>query len=486
MTAPAATLIKRQSPQSPSRADLWKGLNESIEPARQTPGAASGKPANAGFAAHLEYSSPPRAAQRTSNHPRPANAINTIRPAPARADAARDAARWADLTNEPATGKTLPDTRQTHAHPAKQTVMDRLNTRAAARGEDTRSDAAKADAQTQSDEAEANTVPVVPAQVAAPTLGAPPTPQRSAASLPSGKAARTGTAPDIAADRAAATPAMGTTDTAVASPAASAAATAGSIAAQALSFTLDGDGQTPGTPDLAAAEAAPGDAPSSAAQSAARAQPSTLAALTGATTPDRPTLRKARAEAETTLSDTEAPATGISASTLALAQPAAAQTGELPVLRAATQPPEGIGFDALVDSIARARDGAADGASVAVAMRHAEFGSVSMRFNSDADGLSVAMTSPDPTFAPAVAAAHAAEAAATANAEAAQRSAQTSTALGGAGNQDGHPMQGSARGGTGQRQDGQRQDGQPQPRVSAEATRGPARGIAESRSGIFA
>jgi hypothetical protein len=119
-------------------------------------------------------------------------------------------------------------------------------------------------------------------------------------------------------------------------------------------------------------------------------------------------------------------------------------------------------------------------------MRHAEFGSVSMRFNSDADGLSVAMTSPDPTFAPAVAAAHAAEAAATANAEAAQRSAQTSTALGGAGNQDGHPMQGSARGGTGQRQDGQRQDGQPQPRVSAEATRGPARGIAESRSGIFA
>jgi hypothetical protein len=63
--------------------------------------------------------------------------------------------------------------------------------------------------------------------------------------------------------------------------------------------------------------------------------------------------------------------------------------------------PERIDFATLVDSIARARD---DGATVSVAVAHAEFGKVSLRFENGDNGLSVAMSSADPGFARAVAA----------------------------------------------------------------------------------
>ncbi|MCW1383012.1 hypothetical protein OLX02_09270 [Novosphingobium sp. KCTC 2891] len=95
-----------------------------------------------------------------------------------------------------------------------------------------------------------------------------------------------------------------------------------------------------------------------------------------------------------------------------MAQPAliAAVTPDAPAPAAGaapTQPraPERIDFATLVDSIARARQDGAAAAPVAVALTHAEFGKVSLHFRAGDDGLSVAMSSPDPAFAPAVAAA---------------------------------------------------------------------------------
>jgi hypothetical protein len=257
------------------------------------------------------------------------------------------------------------------------------------------------------------------------------------------------------------------------------------VAAPAISFLLEREGPVAGSPDPTIADAAPDTAQPGTDQAAAKAQPSTLAALTGAETPGRPALRKPRAEAEIALPGPKTDTTEMTASAFSLAQPATGSASAVPASAApapATQPAEGIGFDALVDSIARARDGAADGAPVAVAMRHAEFGRISLRFHTDADGMSVAMTSPDPTFAPAVAAAHAAEAAAAANAEPAPRTAQTGTASGDA---TGSQMQGGARSGTGQRQDSPQQ-----PRFASEPSRTAARSTeapADDRhGGIFA
>ncbi len=64
-------------------------------------------------------------------------------------------------------------------------------------------------------------------------------------------------------------------------------------------------------------------------------------------------------------------------------------------------------FAALIDRIVAARE--ASGAPVAVAVRHAEFGAVNLRFEQAESGISVLATSPDPDFARAAAAAAPAE-----------------------------------------------------------------------------
>ncbi len=88
----------------------------------------------------------------------------------------------------------------------------------------------------------------------------------------------------------------------------------------------------------------------------------------------------------------------------------------------AARAPERIDFATLVDSIARARDDAAI-TPVSVAVSHTEFGKVSLQFQTHeidgSGGLSVAMASADPGFAPAVAAAS--EAAAASNSDATNR-----------------------------------------------------------------
>lgn len=61
-------------------------------------------------------------------------------------------------------------------------------------------------------------------------------------------------------------------------------------------------------------------------------------------------------------------------------------------------------FTALVDRLVAARE-AMQPQSVTMAVRHAEFGAVQLRFQQDASGLSVAMSSADPDFARAVSAA---------------------------------------------------------------------------------
>ena len=65
-------------------------------------------------------------------------------------------------------------------------------------------------------------------------------------------------------------------------------------------------------------------------------------------------------------------------------------------------------FAQIVDRLVTARDSAADGAPlrpVQVSLSHAEFGKVSLHFTADKSGLTVAMASSDPGFAPAVQAA---------------------------------------------------------------------------------
>ncbi|WP_421836959.1 hypothetical protein [Novosphingobium sp.] len=225
--------------------------------------------------------------------------------------------------------------------------------------------------------------------------------------------------------------------------------------------------QQPAPPDQAA--------PESATHNTARAQLSTLAALTGAPTPDRPAARKFRTEAELALpaaeiADLPAPET---AAALALAQPTLAPAATLAAPAAAGAQP--ISFDQLVDSIARARDGLEPAGPVAVAMHHAEFGRISLRIEGDATGLSVALASPDPAFAPAVAAAHAAATAEPARvASASETSGQTLTQ---------GQAQGQGQPGTGQQRQSAYTSASQRP--AANPARSPA-SADERRGGIFA
>lgn len=128
--------------------------------------------------------------------------------------------------------------------------------------------------------------------------------------------------------------------------------------------------------------------------------------------------------------------------------------------RSAAPTSERIDFAALVDSVARARDAAAGTQDVAVSVTHAEFGKVSLRFQNEDNGLSVSLASPDPGFAPAVAAARLAD---TGFGQSSQGSGQQSqgqtSAAQSASSQSGLAGDGatSARGGSSQRQDAQQQ-----------------------------
>jgi len=92
------------------------------------------------------------------------------------------------------------------------------------------------------------------------------------------------------------------------------------------------------------------------------------------------------------------------ADTLGASQPGATAA---PLAHAAQAPTIGHSFAAVVDRLMAAREAAGSHASgpVAVNLHHAEFGDVSIRFDQRADGLSVALASPDPDFARAVEAA---------------------------------------------------------------------------------
>jgi hypothetical protein len=230
-------------------------------------------------------------------------------------------------------------------------------------------------------------------------------------------------------------------------------------------------------------------------QNAARAEPSAFAALTGAAGQDPASARKARRDSETGVenglaaSKTPAQASSaqiaadLAASALPQTQPVTGPANAEAAAPAAAQTAEGIGFDALVDSIARARDGATS-ESTSIAMRHTEFGRVSLRFQAEADGLSVAMTSADPTFAPAVAAARAAEAAAAAaiTSDTAQRSVQASSAS----SQGGETTASSQNGGqNGSQGSAGHQRMSANPAANA-APRGAETPADDGRSGIFA
>lgn len=82
----------------------------------------------------------------------------------------------------------------------------------------------------------------------------------------------------------------------------------------------------------------------------------------------------------------------------------APQPGELANTAPALAPARPLDFAGLVDRLVQARDAAAP-LSVSLALNHAEFGKISLRFEHDEGGLSVGMTSPDPDFARAVSAA---------------------------------------------------------------------------------
>lgn len=229
-------------------------------------------------------------------------------------------------------------------------------------------------------------------------------------------------------------------------------------------------------------------------QAATRAQPSTLAALTGASEAERITARKPRTEAEAVLpagKAAEAETAGALAFTQPPSSPAAAPASALASSVLPASGPQPISFDQLVDSIARARDGVEPSGPVAVAMHHGEFGRVSLSIESDGTGLSVALASADPAFTQAAAAAHAAAHAASGTEAARPAAPGASTDPRGeagargpdqGGGQGG--TQGSASGQSGQHREAQRSDPQrapirPQPRGETAAGD-------ERRSGIFA
>jgi Meckel syndrome type 1 protein len=372
MTAPAPALL-------PRTAALDRPRDAAPAPAANGPRASE----TPGFAAHLARETP--SADETPSDPQTPPATPSSKP-----DAAPVATNAPDAAAD--TGKVLPPVRQTLA--AAPAVFLALAATQSVNDAGTEHDETAAPAATPADgEPEAAI-----ALVALPLPSGSPLPLPA----PTAAAARTG-APIPPATIA--TPTPGPATPRAPEPPAPAAQTAhpAAFAVAALVLEREAAAEPPAPP--APAEAV---APDTATQAAARAQPSTLAALTGAPTLERAAPRKLRAEADLSLPSAKLAALPVpeTAGALAQAQQPLAPATASPA--SAAPAPQPISFDQLVDSIARARDGLEPAGPVAVAMHHAEFGRISLRIEGDTTGLSVAMASPDPAFAPAVAAAHAA------------------------------------------------------------------------------
>lgn len=389
MTAPASIQLSPGAPRPSSR---------EAAPAAANGGAAQEK--TAGFAAHLaeETDEPQRAVK-------PAQILSAAEQG--------DAAIAPALAEEP--GKTLPPARKKAA-----ALLAATGLLLAAKREPAAATESDGEPATPADLPEAETpgTPTPPLMVPALALPVPapvPAPVLQASAAPATSAPKGTASAAPSPSGATARPALpGTSDPA---PAQSAPSITHPAAFAVANLVLERETAVPALEAAPpAADAAP-DTPPTATQIAARAQPtlapSLVAALTA--TPDRPGPRKPRGEAETALAGAKSAASlPDTAGALALSQAAPAPAGTAPAATGPAAPTaagsQPLSFDQLVDSIARARDGADQGGPVAVALRHGEFGRVSLRIESDATGLSVAMASPDPAFAPAVAAAHAAAA----------------------------------------------------------------------------
>lgn len=110
------------------------------------------------------------------------------------------------------------------------------------------------------------------------------------------------------------------------------------------------------------------------------------------------------ATSEAPASKISTPAQPLTAPVLAMpdAQTFSQTVGQVVTAPAANSPAQtGHDFNALVDRLVEARE-AAMPAAVHAAVTHREFGNISLRFDQDAGGLSVAMSSADPEFANAV------------------------------------------------------------------------------------
>ncbi len=119
----------------------------------------------------------------------------------------------------------------------------------------------------------------------------------------------------------------------------------------------------------------------------------------------------------------------------------AAQPGEPASAAPMMAPARPLDFAGLVDRLVQARDAAAPQA-ISLALNHAEFGKISLRFEHDATGLSVGMTSPDPDFARAVSAAIPAERPASADQQQGSGTGQSSRHDAGSGDLPGQPRGG--------------------------------------------
>lgn len=191
-----------------------------------------------------------------------------------------------------------------------------------------------------------------------------------------------------------------------AAPAAPVARAAVQVAAVGVAFELPAAlPAQPAQPALAAQPVAPAAAPAmvpvaallprgnaAPAASAETASPARRAAAAG---PDLPTM--------TTMVAIELPAEAMALRTdMATASVAPAPQSATPATPAAPAPHD---FAALVDRLVEARDAAFATQSPQVVqstLRHADFGQVSIRFETAGDGLSASLSSPDPEFARAV------------------------------------------------------------------------------------
>lgn len=167
--------------------------------------------------------------------------------------------------------------------------------------------------------------------------------------------------------------------------------TTAQVAAQAAATAKSGDPQqpatdaAPATPSLAQAKASAPEAKGSPSQQGESGKPDARAVI-AETSVAAPSPAALAAQPAFALQDGQS-----------LSQAVGSAGGT----QAAAGAPSGHDFATLVDRLVEAREAAAPG-PVHAAISHAEFGQVSLRFEQDGNGLSVAMSSADPGFADAV------------------------------------------------------------------------------------